>query len=234
MKQRTKQINVNAQGLAFPFLYNPSTATSRNASVSEPQREVQSVYASVELSYRDFLFLNLTDRNDWSSTLPPENNSYNYPSVNVSYLFTETFDIPAINFGKVRIGYSRVGGDALPFSTSLYYGTNGSINGQPIGNINNTLPNPTLEPLMVNEAEIGASLKLLNSRLFFDFAWYNKETINDIVPVTSSQTSGYDAAYLNIGKIENKGIELLIGGSPVKTENFTWNTTAFWANLFLR
>jgi TonB-linked SusC/RagA family outer membrane protein len=230
LKQESKNITLSAGNLAFPFLYNPSTAVSRNPNVSQPQKEVHSIYGAVELSYKDMLFLNLTDRNDWSSTLPAENNSYNYPSANLAFVFSEIVESSVVTFGKVRAGYAKVGGDAPAFYTKQYYSTNGAINGQPLGNLDNVIPNTKLEPLQVTELEIGTNLQFLDNRIFFDAAWYHKQTLNDIVRATVSQTSGFDVALVNVAKLENKGIELMIGGSPIKTADFTWTSTFNYTN----
>jgi TonB-linked SusC/RagA family outer membrane protein len=230
LKMKSRVLDVNADGLAFPFLYNPGTASSRNANLSTPEKEVQSVYGSVELAYRNTFFLNITDRNDWSSTLPDGKNSYNYPSFNASYILTEQLKLPWLSYAKLRAGYAMVGGDAPIFATSLYYNTSGAINSNPIGNLSNEIPNKALEPLKVTEFEIGTEMKFLKNRLFVDFAWYNKQTLNDIVSATVSVTSGYTSALVNVGKLENKGIELLVGGTPVKTNNFTWTSSFNFAD----
>ena len=226
LKMQQKVVDVNANGFAFPFLYNPGTAATNSASVSEPQKEIQSLYGSVELGFREMLYLNVTDRNDWSSTLPTGSNSYNYPSVNLSYVFSEMLNLPWMDLGKIRAGYARVGGDADVFSTSLYYGTLGAaINGQALGNVDNNVPNPNIEPLQVTEIEFGAAFQLLGNRLFTDFAFYNKQTLNDIVPVGISRASGYQNAVVNVGQIENKGFEFLLGGVPVAAGDFRWTST---------
>lgn len=230
LKERQKINTINASGLAFPYLYNPGAATSNNATTSTPRKDVNSVYGSLELSYKNFLFVNVTDRNDWSSTIPIANNSYNYPSVNVSYVFSENFKPSWLSFGKVRLGYAQVGRDADPFQTALYYNSSGAINGQAIGSLPNLIPNKDLEPLQAKEFEVGTMLNFLSNRLNLDFTWYKKNTINDIVQASVSPTSGYDAAIVNIGKVQNNGIELLIGGTPVKGKNFTWNTSFNIAN----
>lgn len=224
LKQKSRVEAINANGLAFPNLYNPSAATTRNASIGTPRKEVHSVYGSLELSFRNFLFLNITDRNDWSSTLPIQNNSYNYPSANVSYLFSENFRPKWLNFGKLRAGIAQIGNDALAFSTLLYYNTNGSINGQPLGSLGSVIPNNQLQPTKIREYEVGTELKMLNSRLNLDIAVYDKLTLNDIVQGTVSQTSGYSSAFVNIGKVENKGIEIQLGGVPVLLKNFRWSS----------
>ncbi len=225
LRERQKINTINASGLAFPYLYNPGAATTNNATTSTPRKDVRSVYGSLELSYKNLLFINVTDRNDWSSTIPIDNNSYNYPSVNASYIFSENFKPGWLSFGKVRIGYAQVGRDADPFLTALYYNSNGSINGQPLGALPSVIPNNQLEPLQAKEFETGIQLGLLKNRLSIDFTWYKKNTLNDIVQGSVSQTSGYSAAVVNIGKIENKGIEVLVSGYPIKSKDFTWNTS---------
>ncbi|GAO43691.1 SusC/RagA family TonB-linked outer membrane protein [Flavihumibacter petaseus] len=230
LRMNGKNIAVNANGLAFPYLYNPTAATSRGATVFEPRREVQSIYGAAELSYRNTFFLNFSDRNDWSSTLPPGNNSYNYPSISGAYIFTEHLKSRILTFGKIRAGFAKVGSDAAPYQTKLYYSTNGAVTSQPIGQMPNSIPNAALEPLQVQELEIGADVKFFNNRLFAEFSWYNKQTLNDIVNGTTSLTSGYADAVVNVGKLENKGVELMVGGTPVKTKNFRWTSTFNYAN----
>ena len=230
LKQESKRLSTNAQNLAFPGLYTPGSAAVRSPSLSRPEKEVQSVYGSVELGYKNTFFLNITDRNDWSSTLPKENNSYNYPSVNASYIFSEHLKPAWMSFGKLRAGYAMVGGDAPVSATDLYYRTGDPINGILTGALDNTIPNKEIEPLKVTELEIGTELKFLKNRLSVDVAWYHKKTLNDIVEGTVSITSGYRSAVLNVGKLENKGIELTLGGSPIQTRNFKWTSTFNFAN----
>ena len=225
LKQREKINTINASGLAFPYLYNPGAATTNNAVTTSPRKDVRSVYGSLELAFRSFLFLNITDRNDWSSTIPIDNNSYNYPSANASWVFTENFKSSWLNFGKLRIGYAQVGRDAAPYLTSLYYNSSGAINGQPLGSIPTVIPNKDLEPLQSKEFEVGAQMAMFKSRMNIDVAWYSKRTLNDPVQGTVSLTSGYTAAVVNIGEITNKGIEVLVGGYPIKGREFTWNTS---------
>jgi TonB-linked SusC/RagA family outer membrane protein len=225
LQQRERINTINASGLAFPYLYNPGAATTRGANTATPRKDVRSVYGSLELAYDNFLFLNVTDRNDWSSTIPLENNSYNYPSVNASYVFSEHLKPSWLSFGKLRIGYSQIGADAEPYKTLLYYSTNGAINNQPLGQLGDVIPNSKLEPLQIKEFEVGAQLALFKSRMNVDVAWYSKKTLNDIVEGSVSTTSGYRAALVNIGKVENKGIEILVSGYPIKGRDFTWNSS---------
>jgi hypothetical protein len=234
LQERQRINTINASGLAFPYLYNPGAATTRSANTSTPRKDVRSVYGSVEFAYKNFLFINGTDRNDWSSTIPLENNSYNYPSVNASYVFTEHLKAPWLNFGKLRAGYSQVGADADPFQTILYYATNGAINSQPIGNFGgadpNRIPNKALEPLQIKEYEVGTQLGLLHNRLNVDVALYKKQTLNDIVQGTVSITSGYQTAVVNVGKVENKGVEIALTGNIIKTKDLKWTSSFNYAH----
>jgi TonB-linked SusC/RagA family outer membrane protein len=230
LQERQRINTINASGLAFPYLYNPGAATTRSANTSTPRKDVRSVYGSLELAYQNFLFLNVTDRNDWSSTIPIKNNSYNYPSASVSYVFSEHLKLPWLNFGKVRAGYSQVGADAEPFQTALYYATNGAINGQPIGNLGTNIPNNQLEPLQIKETEIGTQLGFLHNRLNVDVAVYKKQTLNDIVQGTVSITSGYQTAVVNVGKVENKGIEIAVTGNIVSNKDLKWTSSFNYSN----
>ncbi|HWI90541.1 MAG TPA: SusC/RagA family TonB-linked outer membrane protein [Flavisolibacter sp.] len=225
LQERQRINTINASGLAFPYLYNPGAATTRSANTATPRKDVRSVYGSLELAYKNFLFINATDRNDWSSTIPIKNNSYNYPSVNASYIFSEHLKAPWLSFGKLRVGYSQVGADADPFQTALYYATSGAINGQPIGNLGTNIPNNQLEPLQIREYEVGTQLGFLKNRLNVDVAVYKKQTLNDIVQGTVSITSGYQTAVVNVGKVENKGIEVSLTGNIIKTKDFRWSSS---------
>lgn len=231
LKMQAKDNRLAASALAFRGLYSPATAgVLRSTQFQQPRKDVQSLYGSVELSYKSTFYVSITDRNDWSSTLPKGNNSYNYPSVNASYVFTEHIKPSFLDFGKIRAGYAMVGGDADVFKTQLYYNTFGAIGSAALGNLSNELPNPKLEPLKVKELEVGAELKFLNNRLGIDFTWYNKQTLNDIVAGTVSRASGFQTALVNVGKIDNKGIEVLVTGVPVRTKNFNWTTSVNFAH----
>lgn len=230
LQERQRINTINASGLSFPYLYNPGAATTRSANTSTPRKDVRSVYGSLELAYKNFLFINATDRNDWSSTIPIKNNSYNYPSVNASYVFSEHLKASWLSFGKLRAGYSQVGADANPFQTALYYSTNGAINGQPIGNLGTNIPNNQIQPLQIKETELGTQLAFFKNRLNIDVAWYNKQTLNDIVQGTVSITSGYQTAIVNVGKVQNKGIEVSVSGTVFSSKNFKWNSAFNYAH----
>jgi TonB-linked SusC/RagA family outer membrane protein len=190
---------------------------------------VNSVYGSADLGYRNFLFLNLTARNDWFSTLNIHTDHYLYPSISGSFLFSEAWRLPSwISLGKLRASYAASSNGTAPYQNVLTYGIQGySISGQPLGYIASgnlpLIPNAYLRPISIEEKEVGLALQFLHDRLGIDLTYYNKQTTNDIVKVTVSPTSGYSQYIENIGKIRNRGIELLLNGAVVKTSDWGWN-----------
>lgn len=214
--------------------------TVQNGRVKDPfydlrERSVNSLYGSLELSYKDQLFLNGTLRNDWFSTLSAEERSIPYPSVSAGYVFSESFDGPSwLSFGKLRAAYASVGSDNdIPeYQNALYYGINNNLfpnpsgSLQPVGSISGTvIPNPNLRPMRSNEVEVGLELKLFNERVAIDVAAYEKTTIDQIIQAQVSDASGYVTTNINSGKSRNRGFELLVNVIPVETANFTWNVT---------
>ena len=215
--------------------------TVMNGRVKDPiyglsERAVNSLYGAAEFSYKNFLFVNVTARNDWFSTLSKENRSILYPSISGSYVFSQSFSsIPNwLSFGKLRVAYAEVGSDTdvPPYSNNLYYGINANLFAnpanslQPVGGSQGVIvPNPNLKPMRANEAEIGLELKLFQNRLSFDLAAYRKETSDQIVAAQISDASGFNTALINSGRSQTNGLEMLIGFSPVKNSNFQWNVT---------
>ena len=163
------------------------------------------------------MYLAVTGRNDWYSTLAPGKTNYFYPSISGSFVFSELMHIPGMDMGKLRVGYANVGGEAdAPYQTLLGYNNIGNLNGYPIGNISNgsTVPNAALEPSSAKEFEVGTEIDFFKSRLHLDIAYYNKKESREVIPAVTSGTSGYNAVLLNSGTIQNKGIEFLVSGSP--------------------
>lgn len=215
--------------------------TVMNGRVKDPQynlseRAVNSVYGSGEFSFRNYLFLNVTARNDWFSTLSPENRSILYPSVSGSFVFSQAFEnIPNwLNFGKLRAAYAEVGSDTDvgPYANNLFYGINANLlpnpagAGQPVGGSQgNTLPNANLRPMRTAEAEIGLELKLFNNRVSLDAAVYRKITTDQIVSAQISDGSGFTNTLINSGKSRNQGFEMLLNVVPLKTRDFQWDVT---------
>jgi TonB-linked SusC/RagA family outer membrane protein len=215
--------------------------TVMNGRVKDPvyglsERSVNSVYGSGEISFRNYLFLNVTARNDWFSTLSPANRSIFYPSVSGSYVFSQAFDnMPSwLTFGKLRAAVAEVGSDTdvSPYSNNLFYGINPNLFANPAGALQpvgggqgNVVPNAGLKPMRTRESEIGLELKMFNSRVTLDMAVYQKLTSDQIVSAQISDASGFTNSLINSGQSENKGFEMLLNLVPIKTADFQWDLT---------
>ncbi len=225
-KSKTELYGAAGNSLVFPNIYNPQYAISSVPNYRIFQKEIQSLYGSIELSYQETLFLNATARNDWFSTVAKDNYSFFYPSVSASFVFSEVLKTDWLSFGKLRVAYANVGGDTDPYATKLYYNVNAAkINGNPIGGFDNTLPNTTLKPLTVSEIEAGLELKLFDARLTLDAAWYQKDTRNEIVTATVSASSGFQSAIINNGQLQNTGFEFLLSGKIIEGKDFAWTSS---------
>lgn len=193
--------------------------------VDSEKRRLYGIYASAELEYKSMLYLTLTGRNDWSSTLPKENNSYFYPSASLAFIFTEAFDMgnAVLNFGKVRTSWAKVGRDADPYSLRTIFNVNNIFQGISGATRDNEAGNDNLKPEFTQDFEVGTQLEFLRSRITLDFAWYSRSSTNQIASLPIPASSGYQFVVENFGKMNNKGIEIDLGVTPVKTEHFTWN-----------
>ena len=229
MKQVRRQDYISGNSFNIPFFYDITNISpaSRSASYNYIEKRINSVYGSAELAYKSYLYLTVTGRNDWFSTLAPKNNSLFYPSVAGSFVLSEAVKLPSvINFAKIRGSWAKAGGDTDPYRLSLYYGLSGAHIGSPLANINgSTVPNANLQPLTTKTYEFGIESRLFNNKFGVDFTFYNRHTYNDIVAASISGTSGFTSALLNLGEISNKGIELMLNYDLVKTTNFTWDAS---------
>jgi TonB-linked SusC/RagA family outer membrane protein len=217
-----------------PFIiggfYSTSNVNSSTRTFAKDYSEYQvnSLYGTADFSYKEWLFLNFTGRNDWFSTLDPDNNSHFYPSVNISWMLSDCFELPEwITTAKVRASVASASNGTEPYQTMLTYKLNDfNVQGQSMGYISNSsVPNAYLKPVKIREKEIGANAAFFSNRLGFDMAFYEKKTTDDIVQVSTSETSGFNSAYKNIGKIRNRGLEAMIFGVPVANGQFRWNTS---------
>jgi TonB-linked SusC/RagA family outer membrane protein len=224
---RAKGYATGGSDFNIPFFYSVRNLASRWFDNSFSEARVNSVFGSVDLSYKNYLFLSVTGRNDWFSTLSLKDNNIFYPSVSAGFIFSDAFQMPSwLNYGKARASYANVGGGSPdPYSLVLTYGLTGQgYQGQPLMRTGpDGLPNPSLKPFNVRTIELGFEARLFKNRFGIDVAWYDKQTTNDIVRVTISQASGYNDALVNVGEMSNKGIELTLTGTPVKQKNFGWN-----------
>lgn len=218
-------------------LYTLGNGRQLSPIYSITERQVNSVYGAAEVSYREFLYLNGTLRNDWFSTLSPENRSISYPSVTASFVFSQALRgaLPDwISFGKLRAAYAEVGSDTdvQPYSNSLFYFINPLQFAAPDGtvktlaNINGSVvPNPNLRPMRVTEMEVGLEMQLFNNRVGFELTGYDKLSSDQILQAQISDASGYLNQLVNVGESRNRGLEMLVTGTPVVNDNFEWNAS---------
>ncbi|TYP95823.1 TonB-linked SusC/RagA family outer membrane protein [Sphingobacterium allocomposti] len=228
MKRDARVNNSVARGLTLPGIYKLSNAlTNALAENDRAAKEVQSVYGMVNLSWQDKIYLDLTARNDWSSTLPAHNRSYFYPSISSSFILSELMTLPeAISFAKLRASWARVGSDTEPYRTSKYFATSvfpGSAEAPSV------LHNADLKPEMSASSEFGLNVAFLNNRLTTDVNYYYIRSFNQVLSVPLDVTTGFSSAFINAGLIENKGWEISLSGTPVMNEHFRWTTSINWA-----
>ena len=239
MDNRFETLGGSGGQFAIPFLETINNLKNQNVVYGISEKAINSVFGSVELSYNNYLYLTATARNDWFSTLTKannedSNNSILYPSVGLSFVFTDAFDMSTdiISFGKVRASWAQVGGDTDPYQLALTYGLVGQGHmGNPLGRIaQGQIPNADLVPLTNTEFEIGVDMRFFKNRLGFDFAYYNRKTEDDILVAGISQTSGFGSKVVNIGQMQNNGVELLLYGTPVKNQNWQWDVSLNFAH----
>jgi TonB-linked SusC/RagA family outer membrane protein len=215
-------------GLAIPEFYNLDNSMTQAASSNyRREKSINSLFADVTLGWKNMLYLEGTIRGDKSSTLPKDHNTYVYPSVTASFLFSELLKkkAPWLSFGKIRLGFAQVGNDTDPYQLYNTYSPYTNIDATTPGyRLPDTMQNPDLKPERTNSWEVGLEMNLFNNRLGFDVTYYQTNTKDEILPLSVSGTTGYLYKYVNSGEIENKGIEVGIHATPVKTHDFEWYT----------
>ena len=225
------QTDKTAEQLKQPGVYSLANSVNRiKTNNYSYERQTNSIYGLVSLSWRDAVYLDITGRNDWSSTLPSSNNSYFYPSVSASVLLNELIDFGTardiVNLVKLRGSFAQVGNDTKPYRTSNYLTASDFA-----GNfqIPRTAADLNLKPEIVSSWEVGADIRLFRSRLNLDVAYYDSESKNQIVSMPVSQASGVASRYSNTGRIRNWGWEVSVNGTLVKTKKVQWKAYANWA-----
>lgn len=228
LNRTQRQLGVTGSGFNIPNLYHISNAKLVTARDFPSQKRINSVYFAAQTGYKNYLFLDVTGRNDWSSTLGLNNQSFFYPSVSSSFVFTDAFSVksPILSFGKLRASYAEAGNDADPFRTTAGYDLSSSnYNGQPFAFVSGAIPLTDLKNELTQSYEFGAELKLFKNRLGIDFTYYSAKTINQITPVQISAATGFGTRLINAGEIQNKGIEIFVNATPVKSKDFSWDVT---------
>ncbi|MBT3384026.1 MAG: TonB-dependent receptor, partial [Prolixibacteraceae bacterium] len=224
-----------APELSIPGVYNVSnSAVTATTSNYFSEKRVNSLYTFGQIGYIGALYLDFSVRNDWSSTLPVENSSYLYPSVSLSGVLTELFEIESdiLSFAKVRGSWAQVGGDTSPYALSPTISFGSSWNADPkLLNlaVPNTLPNATLMPQKTTSVEFGVDFRFFMDRVRLDVTYYDAKSENQIVNIPISAASGFTAKTINAGRIDNSGVEILLGLTPVRTDDFRWDVTVNFA-----
>jgi TonB-linked SusC/RagA family outer membrane protein len=218
-----------APRLAVPDLYTLTNSRDPlTSSNSFSELKVYSGYASAQVGYKNYAFLNLTARNDWSSTLPSSNRSYFYPSINGSLVVSDALNLKSntLDFLKLRGGWSEVGNDADPYQLATVYNFQTAFDGNPIQTSSQKKLNENLKPETTRSTEFGIESSLWKNRLHFDIAYYNTNSFDQILEIKTTAASGYNSQLINAGKINNHGIEIQLDGNPIQTPNFKWNVGA--------
>lgn len=232
--RRTKVDQVFAStdgGLIVPGLY--SLANSKNPMLNPEERltevGVNGIFASASVGYRNMVFLDATVRRDQSSTLPVDDNAYIYPSISGSWLFSEILKQDWLQSGKFYLGYASVGNDAPWGSVIDTYAQNTTFGGTALFSVPSTKNNNALLPENTASLEGGFEMTMLQKRLHFDLSLYKTNTTNQIMPVSTSYATGYSTKYVNAGEVENKGIEIVVGGTPYINKDFRWDINVNYA-----
>jgi len=223
--------------------YNLSNSlTDAIAEQYKRKRRLSGIFASADLGYKNYAFLSVTARNDWSSTLPEGNNDFFYPGITGSFVFSDflkdrSIDTGALSFGKLRLAYGKTGNDADPYQINSVFISAESdnpgypnvddltfpLNGVQSWEVSNQLGNPNLDPEITKEVELGLDVRFFNNRLGLDVALYKKKTEGLITALPIDPSSGYTSQLTNLGDVENKGIELTFNATPLKARNFSWD-----------
>ncbi|AHM62203.1 hypothetical protein D770_19770 [Flammeovirgaceae bacterium 311] len=215
-------------GLSAPGFYNIDASIDRPLTTSHLLRkQIRSGYGMVSLGYKNIYFIDASLRNDNTSTLPSGNNSYWYPSISGSMVFSDVLDWTPLSLGKLRVSYAQAGSDFDAYKTTNVYGIGtpyaGPVSANPL-TVPNIYNNPAIEPSFAHSYEAGVDLRFLQNRVGLEFTYYEQININQILLLDVSGTSGFEQAYINAGQIENKGIEISLSATPIQSSNFTWNT----------
>lgn len=218
--------------MRVPDFFNIKNFKNYGTSEWFSEKEVVSLYGLGQFSFSKYLYLDVTLRNDWSSTLPLKNNSYMYHSENLSFLFTEAFGLKSdiLSNGKVRMSYAKVGNDTSPYQISQYYSIYQTQTEFPLGGIGGQLPHYDLKPEDTYSWEVGTNLGFFDNRVQVDLTFYHSLSVNQIMPVSLTPSTGYSSKFMNAGKIQNEGIEAQITGSPISRPNgLNWDMTLTWS-----
>lgn len=224
MARGSKNTEILVPALVVPGVYNVGNSDgSPLVSDNNQRKAINSIYASASFGYNNFLYVDVTGRNDWSSTLPADNNSYFYPSVTGSFVLSEAVEMPSVfDLIKVRAGWAQVGNDTDPYQLNSTYGTLDPWGGTPTFIVPALLPNASLRPERTTSFETGFELTMFKNRVSADFTYYNALTNDQIIQIDVAPSTGATAKVTNAGSVRNSGFEVMVQAAPIKTKSFTW------------
>ena len=231
---RTKMNNLSARttgGLVVPGLYALSNSKELSSAPAEYEASFgrNSFFGNVSLGYDNFLYLEGSYRNEKASTLPKDNNVFDYFSVSSSFIFSQFIESDLITFGKLRAGYAETGNAADALRIYDTYSSIGNMGGNPLYSLPSSKNNANLKDESTKELEVGLEMRFANNRLGFDFSAYDKKSIDQIMSVSVSTATGYNSKWVNAGEVSNKGVELSLYGEPIRTEDFNWKVNVNWS-----
>ncbi|PIB35957.1 SusC/RagA family protein [Reichenbachiella sp. 5M10] len=227
--QMSQTYNYNetvAPQLLIPNIYNFSnSAVNLQVSQTDTEKKINSLYGYAQFSLKNMIFLDVTGRNDWSSTLPVQNNSYFYPSATLSAVISDMVNLPSpVSFVKLRAAYAQVGNDTRPYSLTNVYISETAWGSTQAKTESSTLANADLKPERTSSFELGADVRFFKGRLGFDFTYYDNRTRDQIIPIALDISTGYNSRIINAGEIQNNGIELMVNATPIQLSNgLTWD-----------
>ncbi len=230
------QLYTQGNGFVVPDFYHMSNTSSQIVRENTTKYRTAALFADLQFSYKSLLYLNLTGRNEWSTTLPQANNSFFFPSASLGFVFSELpglKDNNILSFGKLRASYAEIANHATPYNTENTFTSSGISDGWATGGSfpfngfagfapSNTLANPTIKPESLLSREVGVELKFLNNRASLDFTYYNNQNRDLLISVPITGSTGFNAQYMNAATMENKGIEIMASGIPIKTSDLRW------------
>ncbi|HKJ30403.1 MAG TPA: SusC/RagA family TonB-linked outer membrane protein, partial [Balneolales bacterium] len=220
------RLYTEGSNFAIPNFFNLSNASTITSSEYTLRKRVAGVYGDFKLNYNDMLYLSVTGRNDWSSTLPKNNRSFFYPSVSVGYIVSKMFKLPKfMDYAKLRASWAKVGKDAPAYATGITYVSPSNFPFKGLTGVtkSDVLGDPNLKPEMTNSFEAGTDLRFINNRITLNFTYYNQDSKDQILHVPISNTTGYTTFVTNAGEIRNHGVELTLSVRPVEKQNFSWD-----------
>jgi TonB-linked SusC/RagA family outer membrane protein len=226
-----KAISQSGSNLRINDFYAISNCGSYYTAEGFSEKAVVSAYGLGSTSYKDYLYFDFTLRNDWSSTLPADNNSYFYHSENLSFLFTNALNIRSdiLSSGKLRGSYAKVGNDTGPYNTMQYYNVTQSQLPYPMGNFSDVLASYDLQPEITSSWEVGTNLTFLKNILTIDLTYYNNRSNNQIMDIPLPPASGYSSKRTNAAHLKNTGYEVQVDAKAIQGKEFNWDITATWS-----